>query len=94
MADIVISATDKRNTTYSKTLPFIKYDKPKIEIIGIDNGIILDDTIVVFPNESILKVKVSSPIGLTKVVYAINGNEQVINLNGDKEYILNIHIAY
>jgi hypothetical protein len=94
MANIVISAIDKRNTTYSKTIPFIKYDKPKVEIIGVDNGMLVDDTIVVFPNESIVKVKVSSPIGLTKVVYAIDGNEQVINLNGDKEYILNIRIAY
>jgi len=94
MANIVISATDKRNTTYSKTIPFIKYDKPKIEILGVENGMLIDDTIVVFPNESIVKVKVSSLIGLTKIVYAIDSNEQIITLNGEKEYILNIRIAY
>jgi hypothetical protein len=91
---IIISVTDKRNTTYTKSYPFIKYDKPKVEIIGVDNGIVQDDTIVVLPPSTTITLKATSIVGLSRIGYTIDGEEQVIYLNGDKEYTFSITIQY
>jgi hypothetical protein len=91
---ISLRVTDTRNITYTKTYPFIKYDKPKVEIVKVDNGILEEDTIIVLPPYTTITVKASSIIGLSKVVYAIDGQEQVININGNKEYTFTITINY
>jgi len=90
---IVINVIDRRNLTYSKSIPFKRYSPPKIELIKLENATELDGTIILYPPESTLHFKISSDIGLTKVEYVIGDKTQVINLNGDKEYILTIKIS-
>jgi hypothetical protein len=94
MANINISASDRRNTASTKTIPFIYYKVPRIELHAIDNAIRVDDTIIIMPPKSVLQFKISSPIGLSKVAYSIDSNTKEISLNGEREYILSIEIAW
>jgi len=94
MANINISASDKRNTASNKTIPFIYYKAPRIELHALDNAIRLDDTIIIMPPKATLQFIISSPIGLSKVAYSINGNVKEISLNGEREYILSIEIPW
>jgi hypothetical protein len=94
MANIVITASDRRNTSSSKSIPFIFYRKPHIELHKLDNAIQIDDQILILPPEATIQFKISSPIGLSKITYTINNNTQEINLNGEREYILSIKIPW
>jgi len=94
MANINISVSDRRNTTSTKTIPFSYYKLPRIELHALDNATLVDDTVIIMPPKSTIQFKISSPIGLSKVAYSINGNVKEINLNGEREYILSIEISW
>jgi hypothetical protein len=94
MGSINIKCSDRNNNTTAKTIPFIRYERPNITIINIDNGIIDNDTIIVLPPKTIITFKAVSVIGLKEIRYSIdNSNEQVIQIpNNAKEYIFTIEI--
>jgi len=94
MGNINIKCIDRNNNINTKTIPFIIYQKPNIDVFNIDNGIIDNDTIIVLPPKTIITFKASSVIGLKEIRYNIdNSNEQVIPIpNNAKEYLFNIEI--
>jgi hypothetical protein len=92
MVNIHISASDKRNITSTFSIPFRRYEKPNIQLIGLENAILEGDTIILLPPESTLKFKITSIIGLTEITYKVGDIEERIRLNGDKEYVLTIKI--
>jgi hypothetical protein len=94
MGNININISDKRNNTTAKTIPFIRYERPRIDIVSVDNGIIDNDTIIVLPPKTIITFKAVSVIGLKEIRYNIdNSNEQVIQIpNNAKEYTFTIEI--
>jgi hypothetical protein len=94
MGSINIKCSDRNNNTTTKTIPFIKYSKPSIDIVSVDNGIIDNDTIIVLPPKTIITLKAVSVIGLKEIRYSIdNSNEQVIQIpNNAKEYTFTIEI--
>jgi len=93
MGNININVSDKRNNTTTKTIPFIRYERPDITIINVDNGIIDNDTIIILPPKTIITLKASSVIGLKEIRYSIdNSNEQVIPIPNTKEYVFTIEI--
>jgi hypothetical protein len=90
--NINIIASDRRNNTYSLTIPFIKYKVPEIKLIGVEgNYTISNDTYVIF-GKTTFKFKASSIIGLNKIVYAIDNDKKEINLQGEREYEFSITI--
>jgi hypothetical protein len=92
---ITVSAIDKRNVTHSKSIPFIRYKAPTIDIIDVENGIMLDNTIIILPPNTKITLRATSVVGLSKIIYRIGNNqEQVITLNGNKEYTFSITIPY
>jgi len=92
MVNITINVTDKRNNTYSITLPFIKYKVPEIKLISVEgNYTISNDTYVIF-DKTTFKFKATSVVGLSKIVYSVNGDRKEITLNGEKEYEFSITV--
>jgi hypothetical protein len=91
--NINITASDRRNNTYSFTLPFIKYKAPEIKLIGVEgNYTLIDDTYVIF-GKTTFKFKASSVVGLSSIRYRIDEQEeQVIYLDGEREYEFSITI--
>jgi hypothetical protein len=93
MANITINVTDRRNNTYSLTIPFIKYKIPEIKLIDAEgNYTLVDNTYVIF-DKTTFKFKATSVVGLSKIVYSINGDRKEITLNGEKEYEFSITIS-
>jgi hypothetical protein len=91
--NINITASDRRNNTYSLTIPFIRYKVPNIQLVSVDgNYMSVDNTYVIF-GETVFKFKATSVIGLSKIVYTINGDKKEIVLNGEKEYEFSITIS-
>jgi hypothetical protein len=90
--NITINVIDRRNNTYSITIPFIKYKVPEIKLIGVEgNYTIVDDTYVIF-GKTTFKFKATSVVGLSKIVYSIDGDKKEITLNGEKEYEFSITV--
>ena len=93
MVNIIINTYDKRNNVYSVSIPFIRYQKPELKLVSVEGSYMLvDDTYVIF-GKTTFNFEASSPIGLSKIVYKINDQEEkVINLNGEKKYTFSIVI--
>jgi hypothetical protein len=91
--NITINVTDRRNNTYSLTIPFIRYKIPNLELVSVDGNYMLteDNTYVIF-GKTTFKFKATSVIGLSKIVYSINGDRKEINLQGEKEYEFSITV--
>jgi len=90
--NITISVIDKRNNTYSITIPFIRYKIPEIKLIGVDgNYMLVDNTYVIF-GKTTFRFKASSVVGLSKIVYSIDGDKKEITLNGEREYEFSITV--
>jgi hypothetical protein len=92
VGNINIIASDRNNNVSTIQIPFIKYKKPTIQLLDVQgNYVLLGDNYVIF-GRVVFKFKITSVIGLSKVIYEINGNKQEIALNGEKDYELVIEI--
>jgi len=92
---ISIRVSDSRNNTTTKTIPFIRYTQPEIQIIKVENGVVDDDTIIIMPPKTIVTLRAYSPIGLKEIRYRVADTpEQVITVNNNKEYVFNLEITY
>jgi hypothetical protein len=92
MANINITASDRRNNSYSLTIPFIKYKAPEIKLIGVEGNYMLTDNTYVIFGKTTFKFKATSVVGLSKIVYSIDNDSKEITLNGEKEYELSITV--
>jgi hypothetical protein len=93
MGSIHINVTDKRNNSYLVTIPFIRYSKPELKLESVEgNYTYIDNTYIIFGKVT-FKFKATSVIGLSAIKYKIDDQqEQVITLNGEKEYTFSITI--
>jgi len=93
MANITINVTDRRNNSYIVTIPFIRYSKPELKLESVEgNYTYIDDTYIIFGKVT-FKFKATSVIGLSAIKYKIDDQqEQVITLNGEKEYTFSLII--
>jgi hypothetical protein len=91
--NITINVSDRRNNTYSLTIPFIRYKIPSVELVNVDGNYMLtaDNTYVIF-GKTTFKFKATSVVGLSKIVYNINGDRKEINLQGEREYEFSITV--
>ena len=91
--NITINVTDRRNNTYSLTIPFIRYKVPEIKLISVEGKYTIggNDTYIIL-DKTTFKFKATSVVGLSKIVYTINGNKKEITLNGEKEYEFSVTI--
>jgi hypothetical protein len=92
MGSISINVSDKRNNSYIVTIPFIRYSKPSLTLESVEGNYVYQDGTYIIFGKVIFKFKATSVIGLSKIIYRINEQEQVINLNGEKEYTFNISV--
>jgi len=84
--NITINVSDKRNNTYSLTIPFIRYKIPNVELVSVDGNYLLTDNTYVIFGKTTFKFKATSVVGLSKIVYSINGDKKEITLQGEREY--------
>jgi hypothetical protein len=93
MGSIHINVTDRRNNSYLVTIPFIRYSKPELKLESVEgNYTYIDNTYIIFGKVT-FKFKATSVIGLSAIKYKIDDQqEQVITLNGEKEYTFSITI--
>jgi DNA-binding beta-propeller fold protein YncE len=90
--NITINVIDRRNNTYSLTIPFIRYKVPNIELVSVDgNYMLVDNTYVIF-GKTTFKFKATSVVGLSKIVYSIDNDKKEITLNGEREYEFSITV--
>jgi hypothetical protein len=90
--NINIIASDRRNNTYSFTLPFIRYKAPEIKLLSVDgNYMLVDDTYVIF-GKTTFRFKISSVVGLSKIVYSVNGDRKEITLQGEREHEFSVTV--
>jgi hypothetical protein len=92
MANITINVTDRRNNTYSITIPFIRYKVPSVELVSVDGNYMLTDNTYVIFDKTTFKFKATSVIGLSKIVYTIDNDKKEITLNGEREYEFSITV--
>ena len=90
--NITINIYDRRNNVYSLTLPFIKYQAPTVQLVGVEGDYTYIDNQYIIFGKTTFKFKASSVVGLSKITYAINGNTKEIPINGLKEYEFSITI--
>jgi hypothetical protein len=90
--NITINVIDKRNNTYSITIPFIRYKIPSVELVNVDGNYMLTDNTYVIFGKTTFKFKATSVVGLSKIVYNINGDSKEITLNGEREYEFSITV--
>jgi len=90
--NITIIITDKRNNTYSLTLPFIRYKAPEIKLIGVEGKYTIGNDTYIILDKTTFKFKATSVVGLSKIVYTINGDQKEITLNGEREYEFSITV--
>jgi hypothetical protein len=93
MGSIHITVNDRRNVATVKSIPFTKYTKPDIQLIGVENAI-EGDTIIILPPEAVLRFRATSIVGLQSITYSIDGIEETVRLNGEREYILELRIKW
>jgi hypothetical protein len=92
-SSISITVSDKRNNSYIVTIPFIRYSKPELKLESVEGNYIYQDNTYIIFGKVTFKLKAISVIGLSAIKYKIDDQqEQVINLNGEKEYTFNITI--
>lgn len=90
--NITINVIDRRNNTYSLTIPFIRYKVPNVELVSVDgNYMLVDNTYVIF-GKTTFKFKATSVVGLSKIVYSIDNDKKEITLQGEKEYEFSITV--
>jgi hypothetical protein len=92
MANINITASDRRNNSYSLTIPFIKYKAPEIKLIGVEGNYMLTNNTYVIFGKTTFKFKATSVVGLSKIVYSIDNDSKEITLNGEREYEFSITV--
>lgn len=90
--NITINVSDKRNNTYSLTIPFIRYKVPNVELVSVDGNYMLTDNTYVIFGKTTFRFKASSVVGLSKIVYSIDGDKKEITLNGEREYEFSITV--
>lgn len=90
--NISVSISDKRNNTYSLTIPFIRYKIPNVELVSVDGNYMLTDNTYIIFGKTTFKFKASSVVGLAKIVYSIDGDRKEITLQGEKEYEFSITV--
>jgi len=90
--NVNIIASDRRNNSYSITIPFIRYKVPNVELVSVEGNYMLTDNTYVIFGKTTFKFKAASVVGLSKIVYSINGDRKEINLQGEKEYEFSITV--
>jgi hypothetical protein len=90
--NVNIIASDRRNNSYSITIPFIRYKVPNVELVSVEGNYMLTDNTYVIFGKTTFRLKASSVVGLSKIVYSINGDKKEITLNGEKEYEFSITV--